>query len=183
MWAWCANDNTGSALDHRQNLKWGILKDCLQYKFWSPRNVKSQNTAIENTSTSIVDLKCKKEDHLVPITCGSGGFTMTSIFTSFTLFKINISKMFCSTWKKMFKIIWKSPRHCLCVWISNSIQQMWRACVYTHAAISCGLNQTTELASPPPPVFPRPVLGSETPCKVWFSIFGPGYLSATTFSA
>ena len=25
---------------------------------------------------------------------------MTSIFTSFTLFKINISKMFCSTWKK-----------------------------------------------------------------------------------
>ena len=77
----------------------------------------------------------------------------------------------------MFKIIWKSPRHCLCVWISNSREQMWRACVYTHAAISCGLNQTTELASPPPLVFPRPVLGSETPCKVWFSIFGPGYIS------
>ena len=29
---------------------------------------------------------------------------MTSIFTSFTLFKINISKMFCWTWNKNFQI-------------------------------------------------------------------------------
>ena len=92
---------------HRQNLKWGILRDCLQSKFWSLRNVKSQNAAMENTSSSIVDLKCKKEDHLAPIICGLGSFIMTSILASLTLFKINISKMFCSTWKKCSRLYGK----------------------------------------------------------------------------
>ena len=49
---------------------------------------------------------------------------------------------------------------------------MWRACVYTHAAISCGLNQTTELASPPPLVFPRPVLAPRLRVKFDFLFLG-----------
>ena len=32
---------------------------------------------------SIVHLKCKKDDHLAPITCGLGNFTMTSTYLQF----------------------------------------------------------------------------------------------------